>query len=278
MTTVPNVSDDMFEGIGDPDAPVDDRGFVGDLTVTAYVDMSRGAIIPSYGSETDTRILATCTKYFEKFGYAYGAWYIEAEAKSIVRDDGLPFRAHEILKMQSKEGKALGSNQAHAVVAKGYVDLGLSGSFRQIGQPNSALGKTFEFGSHVIGKGTYAKTVSLFPKQLVDEFNPADWPDYCPNGEPRVIKPKAGSDGAPVDGGTSNAISEAEAIVILKETLTGVTPANMLDAILGEPRLQSVASVFGTPLIDGATDESLVSVLQENRAMALSGTGVLVAV
>lgn len=263
--------EDEIEGL-DPDNPVDDQSFVGRFTVTARVDVGSKSVVPSYGPEDDARILTTCEKFFEKYGYAYAAWYLEAEGISVVRIDGTPWRQHEILKLQSKDGKSLGKNQAHGELAKAFLDQGVSASYAKAGQDGSAYGRVIEFGSHTVGKKPYEKTLRLWPKQVFDE-------GYVYDGEVREITPKSQDEadaGVPIDGGASAAkLSEPEVVEILCSILHGVNKTDMLNVILEEPRLRGVATVFGVPIVESATDESLADVLSENKAMTVSGGGVL---
>jgi hypothetical protein len=272
-TTLPSEEDVI--GL-DPDNPVDDRTFVGKLTITARVDVGAGTVVPSYGAEDNERILTTCRNFFAKFGYQHAAWYLEAEGISVVRTDGLPFRQHEILKLQTNEGRNLGKNMAHARLSAAFLELGVSASYAKAGQPDSAYGRIIEFGTEEIKLGkSFTKGLRLFPRQLFPE-------GYVYDGEVREVTPRSQDDvdeGVPADGGAQNGhISEEEATSILREVLTGRTPAQMLDAVLSDPRLKTVPSVFGVPLVESATDESLATVLQENKVMAINGSGVLVPV
>ena len=277
MTTVtPSEVAEDWDDLPDPDAPVDDRGFIGPLTISAHVDVEAGRVRPSYGADNDTRIVETCRKFFEKFGYAFGAWYLEAEAASVQRSDGLPFRFHEILKLQNKDGRNLGKNMTHAELAAVYLELGVSASYINAGsgsrttdQPESAIGRMFRFASKTFGKKPYEKTVQLCPAEIFPE-------GYVYDGEVRIITPKNADEGAPANGNAST-LSEDEVIEVVREILAGKMPTEMLDAILDEDRLNGVTTIFGVPIIEAATDESLATVLQENRCMAINGNGALVA-
>ena len=149
---------------------------------------------------------------------------------------------------------------------------GVSASYAKAGGADSAYGRVFEFGSHVVGKKPYEKTLRLWPKAIFDE-------GYVYDGDVREITPKPQDEGAdagvPADGGTSSKVSEEDAIAVLQEILHGTKPEDMLNVILEDSRLRGVASVFGVPLVESATDESLAQVLTENKAMSLSGGGVL---
>jgi hypothetical protein len=259
----------------DPDNPIDDTSFVGRLTITARIDQQAGTVVPSYGAEDNARILENCRKFFggSKYDkYEGPVWYLEAEGISVVRTDGQPFRQSEMLKLQSKAGRNLGKSQAHAAVGQQFLDHGVSGSYAKAGQDGSAYGRIFEFVSHKIGKGDYAKGVRMWPAQLFPV-------DYVYDGEVREVTPKTQDDeGAPQDGGSSVSLSEPEAIEVLKEILNGKTPSQMMDIILGDARLKNVPTVFGVPLVESATDESLATVLQENKVMAINGSGALAAI
>jgi hypothetical protein len=268
--------EELLSAQGDPDNPVDDRGFIGQLTISANINIESGKVIPSYGAETDARILAQVRKYAEKAGdYKYEVWFLEAEGISLVREDGTPFRQSVVHKLKSKEGSTLGSNQAHAKHAAAFTALGVTASYAKIGTPDSAFGRTFEFGVHATDPGKqFNKNVNLWPKALMDA-------DYVFDGEPRVIKTKASSgegEGAPVDGGASNQPAESEVIAMLVEALEGKTPGEMMQAIIDDVRLSTVPTVFGVELLQAATDESLVGVLEENGAMKVNSKGKLVSI
>lgn len=256
------------EELEDPDNPVEDRGFVGRFTITAHVDMSSGTVTPSYG-EDDQRIIDQCRKYADKAGgYRHSLWFLESEGISVVREDGAPFRQSDIIKLRSADGDKLGSNQTHAKLAEAFRATGTSASYAKVGEPDSAVGRTFQFAQREIKLGkSFGKQVKLFPVAIFDT-------DYVYDGEVRRVKAKA-EDGAPTDGGASTAPAESEVIAMLQETLTGKTPGQMMQAVIDDTRLQSVPSVFGVPLLESATDETLVKVLQENRCMALAADGTL---
>lgn len=272
-STVPSEEELETLGGGDPDNPVDDREFVGTHTITALVNIGTGSVIPSYGVEDNERIIAMCRKYAEKAGnYQYSVWFLEAEGISVVRTDGVPWRQHEIIKVQSKDGKNLGKNMTHGLLAAAFNEHGLSASYTKAGADDSTLGRTFKFVSHTFKLGkTYTKDVNLFPAELFPE-------GYAYDGEVREVTPKTQEDDSvPADGGASSVehINELEAIGILMEILNGKRPEDMLDIIIGDARLRRTPSVFGVPLIESATDESLAQVLIENKAMILTGGGVL---
>jgi len=254
----------------------------GTLTISAYIDLQTNSVRPSYGAENDDRILKQCQNYADKSGgYSYTLWFLEAEGISVIRSDGAPFRISDIIKLRSKKGDRLGANQAHALLAKRFEELGSNASFTATKSPDTAVGKRFHFKSQKLASGTdkkaleFAKPVSLVPMKMYaddEHFVPAEGKEY-----PRVVTPK-NSEGAEVDGGAANALPEIEVIATLRRILQGKTPGEMMQAILDETSLASVASVFGVPLLQSATDESLVTVLQENRCMAIASDGTLVAI
>lgn len=274
-STIP--SDDELKDLGDPDNPIDDRAMVAKLTVTARVDIGTSSVVPSYGAEDNARILEICRNYAEKASnYQFAVWFLEAEGISVVRTDGQPFRQHEVIKIQSSEGKNLGKNMTHGKLAEAFNALGVSASYAKAGQEDSAYGRVFHFKSNEVKLGkSFTKSVNLWPVELFD-------PDWTYDGENplprREVTPKTQDDeGVPTDGGASanGHISEPEAVDILKQILHGKAQTEMLDLILAEPRLRGIPSVFGVPLIEAATDESLAAVLSENKAMTISGGGVL---
>ena len=281
----------------DPSNPAPARTFDSELeecefTITAYVDLQTNSVRPSYGEENDLRILKQCQNYADKSGgYSYTLWFLEVEGISVVRSDGQPFRVSDIIKLRSKKGDRLGANQAHAMLAKRYEALGVNASFTATKQPDTALGHRFHVKSELLYQTSsnpvqdaknksFGKTVSLVPVKMYGEdehFVPQPNEDGTVREYPRVVTPKSaeGEEGASVDGGASTAIPEAQVIETLRSILTGKKPTEMMQAILDEPTLASVATVFGVPLLEAATDESLVTVLQENRCMATVGDGTL---
>lgn len=257
----------------------------GTLVISAFVDLQTNKVAPSYGEENDARILKQCQNYADKSGgYSYTLWFLEAEGISVVRSDGAPFRISDILKLRSKKGDRLGANQAHALLAKKYEEIGANASFVAAanGDADAAVGKRFHFKSEKLSDGRkgseqYAKNISLVPVKIYGDNEKFVPPADREGDYPRVVTPRSaeGEEGAAPDGGASSAISETEVIALLREKLTGKTPAKMMDAILDCEELQAVATVFGVPLLESATDESLVTVLQENRCMALASDGTL---
>lgn len=257
----------------DPDNPPEDRGFLGTFTISANVT-AQGVVTPSYGAE-DERIVAAVRQYTQspKVNYGHEVWYLEGEAIDVVRSDGQPFRVHDIIKTRSNQGNNLGANQTPAKLAAAFREHGLSASPLKVGTSESAVGRIFQFTNKDIELGGgYKKGVRMFPKELMPE-------DFVFTGEPRVITPKSsdGDSGAPVDGGASSAPSEPEVIEILKVILNGRLPSSMMDIVLADGRLSGVSTVFGVPLLESATDESLAQVLVENKAMTMNAAGYLVA-
>lgn len=272
MTTATAIEEEIEQY--DPDNPPEDRGFLGRLTMSVNVSAA-GQVTPSQGEDMDARIAEQCRTYAEKAGnYAYDLWYLEAEALDVIRDDGTPFRQRDIIKTSSAKGARLGANMAPAALATGFRDHGVSASPLKVGAEDSAVGRVFQFGTRDIKLGAdFKKPVRLWPKELMD-------PDFVYEGEPRVIatrKEVSEEEGAPTDGGVASSLNQDEAVAILKEILHGKRPSEMVDVILADGRLSSVASVFGVALLESATDESLVGVLQENRVLAVGGDGTLVA-
>lgn len=278
-----------FEWEDDPSNPAPAREFSseleeGTLTISAYVDLQTNTVRPSYGAEDDDRILKQCQNYADKSGgYSYTLWFLEAEGISVIRSDGQPFRISDIIKLRSKKGDKLGANQAHALLAKKFEELGVNASFVAAANndPDKAVGRRFHFKSQKLASGTdkkaleFAKPVSLVPVKAYgdnEHFVPAEGQEY-----PRVVTPRSSEsdDGVAPDGGASNAMPEEQVIATLRTILAGKRPTEMMQAIMDETSLASVATVFGVPLLDAAVDESLVSVLQENRCMALASDGTL---
>lgn len=248
------------------------------LTISAYVDLSQGSVRPSFGAENDARILEQCQKYADKAGnYSYTLWFLEAEGISVVRSDGKPFRQSDILKLRSAKGDRLGANQAHALLAQRYADLGVNASFVNVGKEDSAVGRRFHFKGEKLSSGgknaeKFAKPVTLVPLKIYGA-------DEHFVGEVRVVTPRSAEgedEGAPEGGGP--VMPEAEAIAIVKEIFTGKTPGQLMNALLDEPRLQGVPTIFGVPLMEATVDESIVSVLQENRCMVIGPDGTLQAI
>lgn len=256
-----------FEFDDDPDNPVEDRGFTGTLTISAIVDIANGKISPSYGAEQNRRIIDLVTKYHEKYGYTNLVWYLEAEAANVKWSDGNPVRSHEMLKLRSKDGRKLGSNQAHAKLAALFTDgFGVTASYAHVNEPNSAIGRMFDFGERELDLGRgYKKNIRLTPLAIYPE-------GYVFDGDVRVITPKAkdGEEGAP-EGGPIGLPTE-EAVALLVATLDGKTPAEMTDAIMDEPRLAGTTTLFGVPVLESSADESLKDVLVENHVMTFDGT------
>ena len=274
MTTAEAVNTNV-EDQYDPDSPPEDRGFLGTLTIAANVNPATNTVFPSYGPETDARVITATKQYTEnpKVNYQYEVLFLEAEGVDVTRSDGAPFRQHDIIKTRSAKGANLGANQTPALFATSYRDdHGVSISPLKVGTPGSAVGRTFQFATHEYKLGKdFKKGVKLFPKELMPE-------DFVYDGEVRVVTIKATEDaGAAIDGGASSAPSEPEVIEILKEIFAGRKPADMMDIVLANgARLGSVATVYGVPLLESATDESLATVLQEHRVMAINGAGVFV--
>lgn len=258
MTDQINTSADEFDE--DPDAPVASSKFTGTLTASVHIDIASGKIAPSFGAETDARILASATKYAEKAGnYTHSLWYLEATGNSVVLSDGQPFRRSVMLKLKSKDGDKLGANQAHAKLAALYRELGVSASYARTTEPDTGIGRMFDFETREIDLGrNFKKSVDLYPVQVYDEGHVYD-------GEVRTItvRDKEG-DGAPANVPT---MAPEDVISTLVEILDGGTPEQMMDRIIDDGRLKTVASVFGVPLLDSATDESLTAVLVENGVM-----------
>lgn len=268
----------------DPSNPAPAREFSseleeGELTISAYIDLQTNSVRPSYGPENDARILKQCQNYADKSGgYSYTLWFLEAEGISVVRSDGEPFRISDILKLRSKKGDRLGANQAHALLAKKFEEMGVNASFTATKSPDTALGRRFHFKSQKLASGTdkkaleFAKPVSLVPQKLYGDNEHFE-------GEVRVVTPKtAEGEGAPADGGVSVTIPEEQVIARLREILTGKTPGQMMQTIMDATDLNGVATVYGVPLLESAVDESLVTVLQENRCMAVGSDGRLMAI
>lgn len=250
----------------DPDNPVSSQSMRGKLTVSALVDVATDRLAPSYGAENDKRIIETIHKYTDKIKYNHPVWYLEAEGVDVKREDGAPFRQHEILKLRSNEGNKLGNNQAHAKLAVLFSDLGVTAGYTHVGEPDSAVGREFQFadGDIDLGRG-YKKHVNLFPRELYTE-------PYT--GEVRIVKAKA-SEGAATGPQGPASMPEGDAISILTELLDGKRPSQMFDIVTDDGRLKSVATIFGVPLLDGLSDESIVSVLRENHVMELADDGTL---
>lgn len=272
MVTEETATQELPEGMYDPDdeAPNEFGSLVGTLARSVLVD--GGKVYPSQGAENDARILDNVSKFTAGNSqrniapYHDAVWFLEAEGISVVREDGTPFRQSQIVKLKAKNGRT--SNTPNQV-AKLFKEQGVTASYAHVGQPDSAVGRIFEFDDKKIKVGPYDLRVKVYPTALMDE-------GYVYSGEVRTIKPKQEGEGsAPADGGASAALPESEVIQIVQEALTGVDPAGMMQAILDETRLASVATIFGVPLLDSATDESLATVLQENRCMAIGSDGKL---
>lgn len=248
----------------------------GTLTISAYIDLQTNTVRPSFGAENDDRILKQCQNYADKSGgYSYTLWFLEAEGISVVRSDGAPFRISDIVKLRSKKGDRLGANQAHALLAKRYEALGVNASFTATKSEDTALGRRFHFKSEKLASGTdkkaqeFAKSMSLVPQKLYEDGDAF-------TGEVRTVTPRSSeTEGAAADGGVSSAIPEAEVIETLRTILAGKRPGEMMQAIMDTASLQSVATVFGVPLLESAVDESLVAVLTENGCMAVISDGTL---
>lgn len=248
----------------------------GTLTISAYIDLQTNTVRPSFGAENDDRILKQCQNYADKSGgYSYTLWFLEAEGISVVRSDGAPFRISDIVKLRSKKGDRLGANQAHALLAKRYEALGVNASFTATKSEDTALGRRFHFKSEKLASGTdkksleFAKSMSLVPQKLYEDGEAF-------TGEVRTVTPRSTeTEGAAADGGVSSAIPEAEVIDTLRTILAGKRPGEMMQAIMDTASLQSVATVFGVPLLESAVDESLVAVLTENGCMAVISDGTL---
>lgn len=272
-STVPNEEELASLG-GDPDNPVDDQAFIGQLTVTARVHIGEGTVVPSYGAEDDARILDTCRKYAEKAGnYEHALWFLEAEGISVVRTDGEPWRSHETIKIQSADGRNLGKNMAHAKLAEAFTAHGVSASYAKAGGSDSALGHVFLFGSENIKLGkSYEKAVRMFPRE---HFGPvADFTyDVEKFGEIREVTPRSTEESA-TEANPVSQISDEEAISRVVKALEGKAPSEMMDAVLDPANnLEGVTTVFGVPLVEAATDESLAAVLEENKVMhVVAGT------
>lgn len=272
MTTATQNDTELY----DPDnAPERASGMIGRMTISAHVH--EGKVTPSYGPANDARIAESSAKYAKSSSYEGPLWYLEAEGIDVVRADGEPFRSHDLIKLQTKNGKDQNKKQAPDQIAMLYQGLGVTASYHptKVGTPTSAVGRIFEFkGQDLKLGGGYTKSVNLFPVALME-------PDWQFEGEARVVTPRAAQEdsSAAADGGVSEAPSDTEAVAILVNILTGKRPDQMLDAILDPSAgLQAVASVFGVPLVSTATDESLAQVLVENGVMQLTDNGKLVPV
>lgn len=259
---------DPKEELYDPDNPPEDRGFLGRFTITAHVDGD--TVTPSQGAETDARIIEACQKYAASASnYTGPLWFIEGEGVDVTRSDGQPFRQHDIIKLKSAKGANLGGSQAPDLMASAFRDLGVTASYTKVGESNSAVGRIFDFGSKDLKLGGgFKKPVRMFPRAIMDE-------GFVYDGEVRIVTPRNSEGEAAADGGVSAGPSEAEALDILKATLTGKTPAEMMQAIIDETRLATVPTVFGVALLEAATDETLVQTLTENKFMALAEDGTL---
>jgi len=264
-----------------------------ELTISAYVDLTLKTVRPSYGAENDARILQQCQNYADKSGnYSYTLWFLEAEGISVVRSDGQPFRVSDILKLRSKDNKALGSNQAHALLAAKFAAFGVDPSFAATKKENTAIGHRFFFENEKLSSGgkdaeKYAKNVSLVPQKMYadgEHFTPVAGEDGTVPDYPRVVTPRSerGEEGAPENGGNTPSIPEAEVVAIIRELFDGQTPGALMQIVLDESgpsgRLYGVSTVFGVPILETATDESIVTVLQENRCMVLNSNGTLEAI
>lgn len=251
----------------DPDSP--DRGFIGKLVISALVIGDK--VSPSYG-DADARIVQNCATYAAKAAnYDGPLWFLEAEGVDVARSDG-PFLQRDILKLKSAKGSNLGVNMAPDIYATQYRTLDVTASYIKVGQADSAIGRVFDFGTHDIkmGKhGEFKKPVRLWPRAIMPE-------GYTYEGDVRVIPARTDdSTGTPANGPAQ--IDEAEVIELIKTAFVGRTPADLLQAVLDDVVLRTVPTVFGVPLLDAATDESIVSVLSEHRVMALAANGTLVA-
>ena len=163
---------------------------------------------------------------------------------------------------------------AHGKLAEAFNEFGVSASYAKAGQEDSAYGRVFHFKSNVVKLGaSYTKSVQLWPAELFAE----DWVYDGENPLPlREVTPKAqDDDSAETPASPVANVSQDEAVAILVQALNGKPAADMLDIVLATPELKGVPSVFGVPLVESATDESLAQVLVENKVMALSGGGVL---
>lgn len=249
----------------DPDdAPELPRNFVGKLVESVYVEDQAHAdrLGPTlsenyrrYADKVSSRTLGPC-------------WMLRAEGISVVRSDGQPFIQSEILPLTGKDGRWLGKGQAPSVLGGAYTTLGVSASYVKVGQPDSALGRTFFFEEHEVKFGPYSKTFRLWPAEL--------YPDgYVYAGEVRVVTPR--SEGATGDAPAepiAAGLSEQEAVLTLLRILVDQPVESAFDLIMAEPSLKATGKVLGVALLEAATDGSLAAVLQENGVLVVDGDNI----
>ncbi len=216
---------------------------------------------------TSERVATRVRNYWAKSRGAHSIWVLEAEALTMRRSDGLPYVRSDILSLQGKDGRWLSRGQSPDQMAEAFRNQGVTVSYTKVGEPGSAVGRVFEFEDHEFKLGkTFKKSVQLFPKTIMPV-------GYVYEGEVQIINVSdagAAAEGyAPPAGG----VSEAEAIAILQQDLIGRTPDEAFDIIAGDSRLKTVATVCGQPLLESATDDSLVGLLQENHILFLDESG-----
>lgn len=257
---------DVNSEVYDPDAPPESSGFITDFygKLAASVMVSKDVL-----SNVDPRIADQVTKYWGD-RTANPLWFLEAHGESVKRTDGQPFRVSDMVSLTSKDGKWLGKKQTPDFLATAYRGFGVSVSYLRVGQPDSAVGRSFHFKAFVKDAGKrWEKTISLYPVEIM----PVGW-TYT--GEVTMIEPKSSDSDSSSGSSPASAptVSQDEAINLLRQTLVGKPPSAMFDAILENSQLKAVGSIFGVSIMEAATDESLAKVLTENGVLTLNESGV----
>lgn len=235
----------------DPDAPPDrvPMSFFGRLTDSVQLNNADEADSAGYGENYRT--------YMEKASrpLTTPVWFLKAVAVDGQREDGSDFTMTDLIALQDKNGRWLTKGQTPDAVAEAFRKLGFTASYRQVGQPNSAVSQIFKFSETEIklGRGGFTKRVSLFPVEHVAELSAVPQRDN-PYPNPRAAEGSEGTPEAPPD-------ASPEETKVIAAALDGKTRSQVFQTVMGTPQLKGIARVLGADLIQAATDESLPDLL-----------------
>lgn len=254
---------------------------------SALIDLEESAYIEN---QADADALGVGENYAKFLKDATGGreirvLYLRGRGIDVTRSDGQPFYMSDIVKLviitKSGEVRPATKNQQGGILSARFREFLVEGGEAQgdlpedgdattrisvspnrKGQPNSAVGRIFQTEeTEVTLGGGFKKRFSLWPV----EMKPAG---YVYDGEVREIDVSASPAGT-AEAAETPSIPTIRAETLVVEALTGRTPAEMLDGLLGSQALKGVSTLFGVDLLEAATDESLAAILEEAGRMAL---------
>lgn len=257
----------------DVDNPPEESSY----SITGKVITSSYVSSPEEAGLYDSRLADSYRKFVEAFARDNNlpfvpCWLIRVQAVDVVyAETGEPLVLSQLVRLVDKSGKPLSRGQAPDLLATQFrkvcqeAGLDYTASPAASGTPKSVVsaGTVFLFEETVVplGRG-YEKTFRLWPVSVVPEEEAKSLPV-------REISPRSDSKDIQASINGSGTISEQEAQTYLISVLNGKRPAAMLGAILEEPALKGVSTVFGVNLIEAAADESLASILVSQGLMTV---------